>query len=92
MASQSSKTQSGKFPLDNLTYDIISILHEKSKGLEVYEKYIKDAQSDPAIRQLFEQIRSQDQQVVQQLEEHLGRMIGQRSSKSATATGTTARK
>ena len=92
MANQKSSAQSGKFPLDNLSYDIITILYEKSKALEAYDKYIKDAQGDSSIRQLLEEIRSQDEQHIQQLQEHLGRLIGQGGSRSATASQTGTRK
>lgn len=63
---------SGRFPLDNLTYDLVTVLYEKSKGLEAYDTYLKDAQNDQQIRQLFEQMRQQDEQFVQQLSQHLG--------------------
>jgi hypothetical protein len=68
---------SGSFPLDNLTYDLITVLYEKSKGLEAYDKYIQDAQNDQQARQLFEQMRQQDEQFVQQLQERLGLRSGQ---------------
>src|SRR3954469_11992924 len=33
----------GHFPMDNLTYDVVTILHEKSKGLEAFDRYTQDA-------------------------------------------------
>jgi bacterioferritin (cytochrome b1) len=77
--------QTGHFPLDNLTYDIITILYEKSKALEAYDKYLQDAQGDQQIVQLFEQIRKQDEQHIQQLQQHLGRVIGKGTAGGATA-------
>jgi bacterioferritin (cytochrome b1) len=68
---------SGNFPLDNLTYDLVTVLYEKSKGLEAYDKYIRDAQNDQQARQLFEQMRQQDEQFVQQLTQQLGLRSGQ---------------
>jgi len=67
----------GSFPLDNLTYDIVTVLYEKSKGLEAYDKYLNDAQNDPQVRDLFEQMRQQDEQFVQQLHEQLGMQSNQ---------------
>lgn len=61
----------GKFALDNLTYDVITVLHEKSKGLEAFDKYIQDAQSNPEILEIFERMRQQDQELIRELEGHL---------------------
>ncbi len=67
----------GNFPLDNLTFDLITIIYEKSKGLEAYERYIRDAQGDQQVRQVLEQIRNEDQQHIQQLQGHLQRCLSQ---------------
>jgi hypothetical protein len=79
--------QGGNFPLDNLTYDLITILYEKSKGLEAFQKYLKDAQGDQEIARIFQQIMEQDRQMIQQLQQHLGRLLGQQSGAGASATG-----
>lgn len=55
------------FALDNLTYDLITLVHEKSKALEAYGKYEHDAQGYPSIQQLLQQLRQQDEYAVQQL-------------------------
>ena len=62
--------------LDNLTYDLIAIIHEKSHGLEAYSKYLQDAQSNQQVRSLLEQIQQQDQQAVQQLSDALRQTLG----------------
>jgi hypothetical protein len=49
-------------PLDNLTYDIVSILHEKSQALEAYDTYIEDAQIDPDAAKLLDDIRRRNGQ------------------------------
>ena len=41
---QQSQGSGGNKPFDDLTYDLVTIIYEKSKGLEVYEKYMQDAQ------------------------------------------------
>jgi bacterioferritin (cytochrome b1) len=76
---------SGNFPLDNLTYNLVTVLYEKSKGLEAYEKYLNDAQGDPQVRQLFEQMRQQDEQFVQQLQQQLGLRSGQQGQQRQSA-------
>lgn len=73
----------GNFPLDNLTFDLITIIYEKSKGLEAYERYIRDAQGDQQVRQVLEQIRNEDQQHVQQLQQHLQRCLSQSGQQKA---------
>jgi len=65
----------GSFVLDNNLYNVITILHEKSKGLEAYDKYLRDAQSDRELVSVLERIRQQDQQGVQQLQQHLYRLL-----------------
>lgn len=67
----------GTFALDNLTYDIITVLHEKSKGLEAFDRYMKDLQGDPELQRVFEEMRRSDQQFITQLQQHLHRRLGQ---------------
>jgi hypothetical protein len=62
--------------LDDLTYNVITVLHEKSKGLEAYEQYIEDASDNEEVRQLFEELREQDQEAVSRLEECLQQLVG----------------
>jgi hypothetical protein len=57
----------GQFPIDNVTYDLITLIHQKSKGLEAFDKYLQDAQGNNEFSQLLQQIRQQDSQSVQQL-------------------------
>ena len=73
-SSQSSRlTRSGDFPLDNNTYNLITVIHEKSKGLEAFDQYIEDA--DEELRGIFEEIRQQDTRYIEQLQEQLRRLI-----------------
>lgn len=73
----------GQFPIDNLTYDLITVIHEKSKGLEAFDRYMRDAQGNSQVGQLFDQIRQQDSQFVQQLLQVLSTV-----SSGKTASGT----
>jgi len=63
----------GQFPIDNVTYDLITLIHEKSKGLEAFDKYVQDAQGNNELGQLLQQIRQQDTENVQQLVQLLQR-------------------
>jgi hypothetical protein len=75
--------QQGSFPIDNLTFDLITVIHEKSKGLEAYDKYLRDAQNDQQVRQVLERIRDEDQRHVQELQQHLQRCLSQGTRKAA---------
>ena len=77
MATQSTSGRSGHFPLDNISYDLITIIHEKSKALEAYDTYMQDVQSDQQLGQLLQEIRQQDEQCIQKLQQHLTRTLGQ---------------
>lgn len=72
---QQSRSGAGTSPLDDLTYDLVTILHEKAKGLEAYDKYLRDAQGNQEVSSLLEQIRQQDQQWVQKLQQQLGSVL-----------------
>ncbi len=67
-------SSSGRFPLDNLTYNVITILHEKSKGLEAFDRYLRDARGDE-VADLLEEIREQDERAVEELQDHLRRLL-----------------
>jgi hypothetical protein len=69
----SQSTRSGEFPLDNNTYNLITVIHEKSKGLEAFDQYVEDA--DDELRGIFEEIREQDTRYIEQLQEQLRRLI-----------------
>jgi hypothetical protein len=78
--SSSRQSRSGDFPLDNNTYNVITIIHEKSKGLEAFDQYIEDA--DEELRDIFEEIREQDTRVIEQLQDHLRRLMGGEGAES----------
>ncbi len=77
----------GNFPLDNLTYDLITLLYEKSKGLEAYDKYMRDAQSNQQVSQLLQQLRQQDEQAIQQLQQLLGQQLSGQGGMSGSSMG-----
>ena len=75
----------GSFVLDNNTYNVIAILHEKSKALEAYDKYLRDAAQERELRSVLERIRQQDQQSIQQLQGHLARLLARSGGVQAAA-------
>jgi hypothetical protein len=90
---RASTTERGEnFPIDNLTYDLITIIHEKSKGLEAYEKYIADAQEHEEIIETLEMIRQQDEECLAELQQHLSQLLaagqtaGRQASSAASAS------
>ena len=64
-------------PLDNLTYDVVTLIHEKAKGLEAFDKYIEDAREDDELTEVLERTRDSDRECIQELKEHLSRLLEQ---------------
>jgi hypothetical protein len=59
--------------ISNLEYDLLTVLQSKSEGVQVYNKYIEDAQatdSQPCV-ELFQKLQQQDMQQVQEIRQHL---------------------
>ncbi len=69
------KAESIASPIDDLTFDLVTVLHEKAEALEAYTKYLDDAEGDAEIRELFERIRQADMEHVQALKEALARHL-----------------
>jgi hypothetical protein len=63
--------------IDNVLYDVITVLHEKSKGLEAYERYEQDLQGHDEVREIFDEIRSNDEEAVQNLRECLRQLLSE---------------
>jgi hypothetical protein len=74
-------------PLDDLTYDIVSILHEKSQALAAYDDYLQDAQTDPEVAKLIDDIRRHDEEDVHRLRLELGRRLGARPQQEEAPAG-----
>lgn len=79
-SSRSNVSSSSDFPLDNNTYNVITVIHEKSKGLEAFDQYLEDA--DEELREIFNEIREQDTRAIEQLQEHLRRLVGGEGAES----------
>jgi hypothetical protein len=69
-------TQSNRYGIDNLTYNIIAVLHEKAQGMEAFEQYLQDAQGDNEVRQCFEELQRQDRENIQKLQNLLRNRLG----------------
>jgi hypothetical protein len=62
-------------PLDDLTFDVITVLQNKAKALEAYDKYIRDADQDDEAREAFEEMKRTDQEHIKILKEVLARRL-----------------
>lgn len=62
-------------PIDDLTYDVITVLQNKAKALEAYDKYIRDADEDDEAREAFEEMKRTDQEHIRILKEVLARRL-----------------
>ncbi len=68
-------TSTERFPLNDRTYDLISILHHKSKALAAYETYLADVQADTHLTQILVEIKHDEQRHMERLKAHLGRLL-----------------
>jgi len=71
-----SSSQGGQGKIDNVLYDVVTVLHEKSKGLEAYDKYERDLQNNSEVKEIFDEIRRNDEQAVQRLQDCLRQLVG----------------
>lgn len=63
--------------VSNLEYDLLTALQSKSEAVQIYNKYIEDAQStgsQPCV-DLFQKLQQQDMQQAQEIREHLQQVM-----------------
>ncbi|HEY9638069.1 MAG TPA: hypothetical protein V6D14_32045 [Coleofasciculaceae cyanobacterium] len=63
--------------INNLEYDLVTVLHNKSEAIQAYDKYIQDAQSldsQPCV-ELFQKLQQQDLQQAQEIRQHLQQVM-----------------
>lgn len=74
MSASNSGSEAG---ISDLGYDIITLLQSKLEAVDVYDQFIEDAREagDQQALQLFEQIKQQDAQQVEQLTAALERIV-----------------
>jgi len=77
----------GNFPLDNLTYDLVTIIYEKSKGLEAFDTYMRDAQGNQELSNLLQQMHQQDAQFIQQLQQQLHQCLMNQGGLNSRSAG-----
>ena len=65
-------------PVSDLEYDVLSTLQSKLEALEVYEAYLEDCEDagSDECRELFEEIREDDQRHAERLRSVLARLLG----------------
>ena len=63
--------------MNDLEYDLLTTLQSKLEALEAYDVYLEDAEQagDDDAKQLFEQIRRDDEQHASRLREQLARVL-----------------
>lgn len=63
--------------MSNLSYDVLSVLHNKLEAVAVYPQYIEDARraEDEKFRQLLEEIKRDDDRHVERLRGELERLV-----------------
>ena len=64
-------------PVSDLEYDVLSTLQSKLEALEIYEAYLEDCEeaNDDECRELFEQIRDDDERHAERLRQALARLL-----------------
>lgn len=63
--------------INNLEYDLVTVLQSKSEAVQAYDKYIQDAQShnsQPCV-ELFQKLQQQDMQTAQEIRQHLQQVM-----------------
>jgi len=65
------------FPLDDLTYDLVRLVHETSRDLSVLDLYLKDATAagNRDVYELLLQMRHNEAEWIKRLQSHLERQL-----------------
>jgi len=82
-SSGSSSGQNGG--IDNVFYNVVTVLHEKSKGLEAYDQYEQDFEGRDEIQEIFDEIRRNDEQAVQRLRQCLAQLVNEEGFSSGSS-------
>ena len=77
--------------VSNLEYDLITVLQNKLQANAAYDKYLKDCEQagNQECRRLFEQIKQDDAQHIEDLRNQLMRVMGVASASASMGTQTT---
>lgn len=61
------------FPISDMQFDVVTLVFEKSKALQAYDKYLRDCQSNPELFKVFEEIAQDDRKHIEKLKGFLGK-------------------
>lgn len=66
-----------QYPISNFLYDVVTLMHERCKGMEALREYMRDAQEGghESFVQLAQRMLQQDEQTVKELEQILARNV-----------------
>ncbi|MBA2670486.1 MAG: hypothetical protein H0U67_08960 [Gemmatimonadetes bacterium] len=64
--------------INNVAYDLMTVLTNKLEAIAVMEQYKQDAQGDQDVLQCFEQIQERDRKDVDKLKELVVSRLGQK--------------
>jgi len=62
----------GHYPISDLQFDVVTLVFEKSKALQAYDKYLIDCKANPELQQIFEEIVADDRKHIEKLKNYLG--------------------
>jgi hypothetical protein len=68
-------TTGQRYPISNFLYDVITLMHERCKGLEALQEYRRDASGHDDFLQLLQKIQQQDEQCVRELQKILAKNV-----------------
>lgn len=70
-------TATATSPISDLLYDWLTVAQSKAEGINAYTKYIQDAEKENAQEcvALFQKLHEQDTQQIQEVKEHLKKMM-----------------
>ncbi len=63
--------------MTNLSYDVLTVLHNKLEAVAVHVRYIQDAQQagDDKVRQLLEDLKREDDRHIERVRGELERLV-----------------
>jgi rubrerythrin len=63
--------------INNLEYDLVTVLQNKSEAVQAYETYIQDAQSQGSqpCAELFRKLQEEDARQAQEIRQHLQQVM-----------------
>lgn len=63
--------------VENVTYDVMTVLTNKLQGVAAMERYKKDAQGDQEVLSCFEEIEQRERQDIDKLKDLVSRRLSQ---------------